>query len=68
MPKVKLQDAYRFNGTVYGPSYGEAIEVPDEVAAAAGYTVDIPASEPDLKGTAADDPDREGTAGKVAKK
>lgn len=67
MPKVKLDAAYRFQGQVYGPSYGEAIEVPEEVARAAGYTADIPVSDPDLKGTAADDPDREGTAGKVKK-
>jgi hypothetical protein len=54
MPKIKLREAYRHEGQVYGPSYTEAIEVPDEVAKAAGYSADIPVTEPELKGTEAD--------------
>lgn len=54
MPKMKLREAYRFNGQVYGPSYAEAIDVPDEVAQAAGYQAELPATDPDLKGTEAD--------------
>lgn len=59
MPKVKLNNAYRFNGQVYGPSYGEAVDVPEEVARAAGYAPEIPVSDPAMVGTAADDPQRD---------
>ncbi len=57
MPKMKLTQAYRFAGQVYGPSYTEAIEVPDEVATAAGYQAEIPVSDPALSGTPADETD-----------
>ncbi len=62
MPKVKLTEAYRFNGQIYGPSYGEAIEVPEEVARAAAYSAEVSPTNPALEGTPADDPERTPTS------
>ena len=43
MAKMKLDAAYRHLGSVYGPSYGQSVEVPNDLAAILknnGLTVD----------------------------